>query len=81
MCVIIRVQIKEVKNMALKNEQLIELLNSALDVLLGMFGREWLIRWAIDNGLNKEEIINWIYDDEEIVTQVWQEVEEEEKEG
>ena len=64
--------------MKLPKETVIHMLNSALDVMLEMFGREWLIRWAIDQGLTNEEICDWVYDDMETIIEVRKKVEEEE---
>ena len=64
--------------MKLPKETVIHMLNSALDVLLEMFGREWLIRWAIDQGLTNEEICDWVYDDMDTIIEVRKKVEEEE---
>ena len=64
--------------MKLPKETVIHMLNSALDIMLEMFGREWLIRWAIDQGLTNEEICDWVYDDMDTIIEVRKEVEEEE---
>jgi hypothetical protein len=64
--------------MKLQKETVIHMLNSALDILLGILGREWLIRWAIDQGLTNEEICDWVYDDMDAIIEVRKEVEEEE---
>ena len=67
--------------MTLPKETVIHMLNSALDELLGMFGKEWLIRWAIDQGLTNEEICDWVYDDMDAIIEVRKKVEEEENAG
>ena len=64
--------------MKLPKETVIHMLNSALDVLLEILGREWLIRWAIDQGLSDEEIYDWVYEDMELIIKIRKEVEEEE---
>lgn len=64
--------------MKLSKETVIHMLNSALDVLLEIFGREWLIEWAIDQGLTNEEICDWVYDDMDTIIEVRKKVEEEE---
>ena len=64
--------------MKLPKETVIHMLNSVLDVLLENFGREWLIEWAIDQGLTNEEICDWVYDDMETIIEVRKKVEEEE---
>ena len=63
--------------MKLPKETVIHMLNSALDILLEMFGREWLIGWAIDQGLTNEEICDWVYDDMDTIIEVRKKVEEE----
>ena len=65
--------------MKLPKETVIHMLNSALDVLLGLLGRGWLIEWAIDQGLTNEEICDWVYDDMETIIEVRKKVEEEEQ--
>ena len=64
--------------MKLPKETVIHMLNSALDILLENFGREWLIEWAVDQGLTNEEICDWVYDDMEAIVEVRKKVEEEE---
>ena len=64
--------------MKLPKETVIHMLSSALDVLLEILGREWLIEWAIDQGLTNEEICDWVYDDMETIIEVRKKVEEEE---
>lgn len=64
--------------MKLPKETIIHMLNSALDVLLEILGREWVIRWAIDQGLTNEEICDWVYDDIDTIVEVRKEMEEEE---
>jgi hypothetical protein len=64
--------------MKLQKETVIHMLNSALDILLEILGREWLIRWAIDQGLTNEEICDWVYDDMDAIIEVRKEMEEEE---
>ena len=62
----------------MEKERVINLLNSALDVLSETMGREWLIRWAINEGLTDEEIDDWVWYDIEYIRQVRKEMEEEE---
>ena len=64
--------------MKLPKETVIHMLNSALDVLLEILGREWLIEWAIDQGLTNEEICDWVYDDMDTIIEIRKKVEEEE---
>ena len=64
--------------MKLPKETVIHMLSSAHDVLLEILGREWLIEWAIDQGLTNEEICDWVYDDMETIIEVRKKVEEEE---
>ena len=64
--------------MTLSRETAINMLNSALDVLLEILGREWLIEWAIDQGLTNEEICEWVYGDMETIIEIRKKVEEEE---
>ena len=64
--------------MKLPKDTVIHMLNSALDVLLECFGGEWLIEWAIDQGLTNEEICDWVYDNMEKIVEVRKKVEEEE---
>jgi hypothetical protein len=42
------------------NETAMNLLNDALDLLLDLFGSDWLICWAIDNGLTDKQINDYI---------------------
>lgn len=58
-------------------EEIFDLLNNAIDQLLEMYGKEWLIRWALDNGLTLQETLNDIFDDEDVVQQVYEEWKEE----
>lgn len=67
--------------MKLPKETVLHMLNSALDVLLEVFGRKWLIEWAIDQGLTNEEICDWVYDDMKTIIEVRKKVEEEENAG
>ena len=67
--------------MKLPKETVIHMLNSALDVLLECFGREWLIEWDIDQGLTNEEICDWVYDDMDTIIEVRKKVEEEENDN
>ena len=67
--------------MKLPKETVIHMLNSALDVLLEILGKEWLIEWAIDQGLTNEEICDWVYDDMDTIIEVRKKVEEEENAG
>lgn len=67
--------------MKLPKETVIHMLNSALDVLLECFGKEWLIMWAIDQGLTNEEICDWVYDDMDTIIEVRKKVEEEENDN
>ena len=53
--------------MNIKKEIIENLLLSTIDYLEGIFGKEWLILWGIDNGLTNEEICNYIYDDELLI--------------
>lgn len=64
--------------MKLPKETIINMLNSALDVLLENFGREQLIRWAIDQDLTNQEICDWVYDDMETIIEIRKKMEEEE---
>lgn len=67
--------------MKLPKETVIHMLNSALDVLLENLGREWLIEWAIDQGLTNEEICDWVYDDMDTIIEVRRKVEKEENDN
>lgn len=62
----------------MEKERVINLLNSALDVLSETMGREWLVRWAINEGLTDEEIDDWVWYDIEYIKEVRKEMEEEE---
>lgn len=65
--------------MKMKKERVINLLNSALDVLSETMGREWLVRWAINEGLTDEEIDDWVWYDIEYIREVRKEMEGEEE--
>jgi hypothetical protein len=65
--------------MKMKKERVINLLNSALDVLSETMGREWLVRWAINEGLTDEEIDDWVWYDIEYIREVRKEMESEEE--
>ena len=67
--------------MKLPKETVIHMLNSALDVLLDILGKEWLVRWGIDQGLTNEEVCDWVYDDMELIIEIRKEMEEEENAG
>ena len=64
--------------MKLPKETVIHMLNSALDVMLDILGKEWLVRWGIDQGLTNEEVCDWVYDDMELIVEIRKEMEEEE---
>lgn len=63
----------------MEKERVISLLNSALDVLSETMGREWLVRWAINEGLTDEEIDDWVWYDIEYIREVRKEMESEEE--
>jgi hypothetical protein len=65
--------------MKMEKERVINLLNSALDVLSETMGREWLVRWAINEGLTDEEIDDWVWYDIEYIREVRKEMESEEE--
>ena len=65
----------------MERERVVHLLNEAIDVLYDMFGKEWCVRWGIDQGLSDEEICDWIYDDMELIVKIRKEMEEEENAG
>lgn len=62
--------------MKTKEEKVVHLLNSALDVLIECFGKYWVVQWAIDQGLTNEEIEDWIYDDMDLIIECRKESEE-----
>jgi hypothetical protein len=51
-------------------EDVLALLNSALDVLCDCFGAEWLIDWGIDNDMSDEDILNYLVDDPDLLERV-----------
>jgi hypothetical protein len=57
--------------------RLIDLFNSAIDVLCDCFGEQWLIDWGIDNAMTDEEIANWLIDDKEKIAERRQALREE----
>lgn len=59
----------------LEREMAIHLLSEAIDILCGLFGAEWCVRWGIDHGLSDEEICDWLYEDMETVIKVRKEIE------
>ena len=63
----------------MEKERVISLLSSALDVLSETMGREWLVRWAINEGLTDEEIDDWVWYDIEYIKEVRKEMESEEE--
>jgi hypothetical protein len=65
----------------MEKERVINLLNSALDVLSEVMGREWLVKWAINEGLSDEEIDDWVWYDIEYIREVRREMESEEDAG
>lgn len=62
----------------MERERVVHLLNEAIDILYDMFGKEWCIRWGIDQGLSNEEICDWIYEDMESIIEIRKKMEEEE---
>jgi hypothetical protein len=59
-------------------EDVLALLNSALDVLCDMFGAEWLIDWGLENDMSDEDILNYLVDDPDLLERVkWKRGEDE----
>ncbi len=59
-------------------EDVLALLNSALDVLCDMFGSEWLIDWGLENDMSDEDILNYLVDDPDLLERVkWKRGEDE----
>ena len=63
----------------MERERVVHLLNEAIDVIYGMFGKEWCVHWGIDQGLSDEEICDWIYDDMELIIKIKKEMRGEEE--
>ena len=54
----------------MERERIIHLLNSALDLLCGMFGAEWLIDWGLDNDMDDKDILNYLVNDPDLLERV-----------
>lgn len=62
--------------MKTKEEKIVHLFNSALDMLIECFGKCWVVQWAIDQGLTNEEIEDWVYNDMDLIIECRKESEE-----
>ena len=59
--------------MKLSENKMNDLLLTCLDSLYENFGKRHVIQLGIDAGLNKKEVADWCYDDEDLIDEMFEE--------